>query len=70
MMQTLAGIQATLVQVRTKEQRGRRATVQLAPELGTEQCKAVRTFDLARWLPQLLSSIPQRAPTPGVERVA
>jgi hypothetical protein len=70
MMQTLASIQATLVQVRTKEQRGRRATVQLAPELSTEQCKAVRTFDLARWLPQLLSSIPQRAPTPGVERVA
>lgn len=70
MMQTLAGIEVTLVQVHTKEQRGRRATVQLAPELTAEQRKAVRTFDLARWLPQLLSSINKRAPTPGVERVA
>jgi hypothetical protein len=70
MMQTLAGIEATLVQVHTKEQRGRRATVQLAPELSAEQRKAARIFDLARWLPQLLSSITQRAPTPRVERVA
>ncbi|HSW48619.1 MAG TPA: hypothetical protein VLH09_00520 [Bryobacteraceae bacterium] len=70
MMQTLAGIEATLVQVRAKEQRGRRATVQLAPELTAEQRKAAKVFELARWLPQLLSSMDRGTPKPGVERVA
>jgi len=70
MMQTLAGIEATLVQVRTKEQRGRRATIQLAPELNAEQRKAARLFELARWLPTLLSSIHKSTLEPGVERVA
>jgi hypothetical protein len=70
MMQTLAGIEATLVQVRTKEQRGRRATIQLAPELNAEQRKAARIFELARWLPPLLSSIDKCTSEPGVERVA
>jgi transposase len=69
MMQMLAGIEATLVQVRTKG-RGRRATVQLAPELTTEQHRAAQMFELDRWLPGLISSMNQRAPNPSVERVA
>ncbi len=55
MMKSLAEVKATLVQVRSKG-RGRRATVMLAPELNAEQRKAVRTFELERWMP-LLSSI-------------
>jgi hypothetical protein len=54
-MKTLSEMKATLVRVRTKEL-GRRATVLLAPELTAEQCKAVKTFDLGRWMPTLLSS--------------
>ena len=69
-MQMLAGIEATLVQVHARQQRGRRATVQLAPELTAEQQKAARLFDLARWLPQLLSSSVRGAPKPRAERVA
>ena len=55
MMKTLAEVRATLVRVRTKE-RGRRATVMLAPDLSAEQRKSVKTFDLGRWMPILLSS--------------
>jgi transposase len=69
MMQMLAGIEATATQVCTKE-RGRRATVLLAPELTAEQRKAVRTFDLGRWLPILLSSSASNASNPSVEHVA
>ena len=54
MMKSLAEVKATLVQVRSKG-RGRRATVMLAPELSAEQRKAVRAFELGRWMP-LLSS--------------
>jgi hypothetical protein len=69
MMQTLAGIEATMVRVRTK-QRGRRATVLLAPELTADQRKAVRHFDLGRWMPTLLSSMTRSASSPSVERMA
>jgi hypothetical protein len=69
MMQTLAGIEATMVRVRTK-QRGRRATVLLAPELTADQRKAVRHFDLGRWMPTLLSSMTRSASNPSVERMA
>jgi hypothetical protein len=55
MMKTLAEVRATLVRVRTKE-RGRRATVMLAPDLSAEQRKSVKAFDLGRWMPILLSS--------------
>jgi transposase len=55
MMKTLSEVKATLVHVRTKEP-GRRATVLLAPELTAEQRKAVRTFELGRWMPILISS--------------
>lgn len=69
MMQTLAGIEATMAQVRTKE-RGRGATARLAPEFTAEQRKAVRVFNLGRWMPVLLSSGTSSAPNPSVERVA
>jgi hypothetical protein len=68
-MKTLAGVAATMVQVRTKE-RGRRATVLLAPELTSEQRKAVRTFELGRWMPALLSSMDGSDSNPSVGRVA
>ena len=54
-MKTLSEMKATLVRVRTKDL-GRRATVLLAPELTAEQRKAVKAFDLGRWMPALLSS--------------
>jgi len=55
MMETLGKVNATLVRVRTTE-RGRRATVMLAPDLSANQRQAVQIFDLGRWLPPLLSS--------------
>ena len=54
-MKTLSEMKATLVRVRTKGL-GRRATVMLAPDLTADQRKAVKLFDLGRWLPTLLSS--------------
>ncbi len=60
MMETLEEVKATLVRVRTKE-RGRRATVMLAPDLTADQRRAVRTFALERWMPTLLSSRPPDA---------
>ena len=69
MMQMLGGIEATRVQVRNRD-RGRRATVLLAPKLTAEQGKAVQCFDLGRWLPILLSSMRPSASHPSRERVA
>jgi transposase len=60
MMKTLAEVQATLVRVRTQV-RGRRPTLLLAPDLSAEQRKAVKTFELERWIPGLLSSMNQDA---------
>ena len=54
MMASLRGIRATLVRTATGE-RGRRPTELLAPELTTEQRRAVRTFQLDRWMPALSS---------------
>ena len=54
-MKTLSEMKATLVRVRTKGL-GRRATVLLAPDLTAEQRKAVKAFDLGRWIPTFLSS--------------
>jgi hypothetical protein len=51
-----------MVRVRTKEL-GRRATVMLAPDVTAEQRKAIKVFELDRWMPGLLSSIHQHAPT-------
>jgi hypothetical protein len=50
--------------------RGRRPTVLLAPELTDEQRKAVRTFDLGRWLPTLISSMSKSAPNSSLGQVA
>lgn len=69
MMKTLAEVKATLVRVRTKE-KGRRPTVMLGPDLRAEQRKAVKTFDLERWMPGLLSSMDLDASRPSVTPVA
>src|SRR5205807_5787319 len=63
MMKSLAEVKATLVRVRSKE-RGRRATVMLAPDLSAEQRKSVKSFELGRWMPILLSSRSASASTP------
>ena len=52
MMQNLADIRATLVRTTTGGP-GRRPTVMLAPELSSEQRRAVKTFQLDRWFPSL-----------------
>ena len=55
MMKTLSGIEtAASVRVRAK-QRGRPATVVLAPDLTREQQSCVETFELGRWMPVFLS---------------
>lgn len=58
-MQNLAAIRATLLRTTTGAA-GRRPTVMLAPELTAEQRRAVKVFDLERWLPQLLSCMTAR----------
>ncbi len=59
-MKSLAEVKATLVRVHTQE-RGRRPTVMLGPDLTAEQRKAVKIFALERWIPGLLSSMGQSA---------
>lgn len=59
MMASLAGISATLVRTTTGG-RGRRPTVMLPPELTAEQRRAVRLFDLERWMPSLASCMSTR----------
>jgi transposase len=59
MMRSLAQIQATLVRTTTGTT-GRRPTVMLAPELTAAQRRAVKTFELDRWFPTLLSSMTAR----------
>jgi hypothetical protein len=59
MMQSLAGIRATLVRTTTGDT-GRRRTVMLAPELTADQRRAVKVFELDRWFPTLLSCMSTR----------
>ena len=59
MMGELAEIRATLVRTTTRGP-GRRATVMLAPELTAQQRRAVRVFELDRWMPTLLSCMTTR----------
>ena len=61
-MKSLSDVKATLVRVRTKE-RGRRPTVMLAPDVTADQRKAIKIFELDRWVPALLSSMPQSEST-------
>jgi hypothetical protein len=63
MMRMLSGIDATSVRVRAK-QRGRPATVVLAPDLTREQQSCVETFELGRWMPTFLSSSAESASQP------
>ena len=60
MMDSLAAIRATLVRTTTGGM-GRRPTVALAPELTTNQRRAVKTFELERWMPSLASCMETRA---------
>jgi transposase len=59
MMGGLADIRATLVRTTTRGP-GRRATVMIAPELSTSQRRAVKVFELERWMPTLLSCMTTR----------
>lgn len=54
MMDSLAEIRATLVRTTTGVT-GRRPTIAIPPELTAEQRRAVKAFQLERWLPSLLS---------------
>lgn len=54
MMESLAEIRATLVRTTTGGM-GRRPTVALAPELTARQRRAVKLFELERWMPSLVS---------------
>jgi len=72
-MQDLANINATLVRTKTG-QKGRRPTVMLPPALSSAQQKAVRLFQLDRWMPSLsstmnASSSPQRRIAPVNDRM-
>jgi len=62
-MQSLGEIRATLVRTTTGGA-GRRPTVMLAPELTTEQRRAVKIFDLERWFPDILSCMTARPVKP------
>lgn len=59
MLESLAEIKATLVRTTTGGV-GRRPTVMLAPELTTEQRRAVKVFELEKWFPTVLSCISAR----------
>jgi hypothetical protein len=63
MMNDLAAIRATLVRT-TSGGKGRRATVMLPPELNPQQRRAVRVFELDRWMPTLLSCMTTRPVRP------
>lgn len=72
-MQDLANINATLVRTNTG-QKGRRPTVMLPPALSPTQQKAVRLFQLDRWMPSLSSTMntpssPQRRIAPVNDRM-
>ena len=69
MMKTLAEIEATQVKIQ-ENQRGRRTTVLLAPDLSAEQRTFIEIFDLARWMPSILSSMNRSASSTGGKRVA
>ena len=63
MLDSLADIKATLVRTTTGGP-GRRPTAMLAPALTAEQRRAVKVFELERWLPAILSSSTARPAKP------
>ena len=62
-MDSLGGIRATLVRTTTGGA-GRRPTIMLAPELTSEQRRAVKVFELERWFPSILSCMTARPAKP------
>jgi transposase len=63
MMRTLAEIEATQVRT-TAGGMGRRPTWLLAPDITPWQKRAIKTFELGRWMPELLSARPARRKRP------
>lgn len=64
MIRELAGIRATIVR-RATQGRGRPVNYELAPALSALQAKAVRIFELARWMPVLAACRPTRTNRSG-----
>jgi hypothetical protein len=69
MMRTLAEIEATQVRT-TAGGMGRRPTWLLAPDITPWQQRAIKTFELGRWMPELLSARPARRKRPENHAVA
>ena len=63
MMEQLAGINAALMRYR-RQRKGRPITVPVPARIDADQARAVRIFELDRWLPSLSSWIPRRKPKP------
>lgn len=63
MMRSLAEIEATQVRT-TSGGMGRRPTWLLAPDITPWQKRAIETFELGRWMPELLSARPVRRKRP------
>lgn len=68
-MKTLAEIEATQVRT-TSGGMGRRPTWLLAPDITPWQRRAIETFELGRWMPELLSARPARRKRPANHAVA
>lgn len=64
MMQQLGAINATLVRY-PREGKGRPITVPVPASLDADQARAVKLFELDRWLPSLLSWRPRRSKAAG-----
>jgi transposase len=69
MMRSLAEIEATQVRT-TSGGMGRRPTWLLAPDITPWHKRAIETFDLGRWMPELLSARPVRRKRPENHAVA
>jgi len=69
MMQDLAAIEATLLRTTTGKM-GRRPTVMVAPELTSAQRRAVKVFELDKWLPALSSTTATARPKAENTRAA
>ena len=69
MMQELAAIEATLLRTTTGKM-GRRPTVMVPPELTAPQRRAVKMFELDKWLPALASTTATSRPKAENTRAA
>lgn len=69
MMRTLAEIEATQVRT-TGSGMGRRPTWLLAPDITPWHKRAIDTFELGRWMPELLSARPVRRKRPANHAVS